>query len=104
MSISSTSWVPLAVWQYLNGFMFGIIIVTSYALMFEYTSNKYSLIPNACFQYCLGYIVVAGAGALTRDWRYYLIFVNLISAPLLVAYMLFLVGLLEPTTVREAIS
>ena len=90
MAVACTGWQAFAVLQAVNGFFFGIIEVTALTLMMEYTDSKYRLIPNAMFQWCLGYMVLALIGALTRDWRMYIIMVNLVCSPLLVGYLLFL--------------
>lgn len=91
LTIGSMNWQTLAVFQTLNGFFFGIIEATSFALMIEYTDSKYRLIPNACFQWILGYMVVALITWLDKDWRRYLIFINLASSPLFIGFLLFLV-------------
>lgn len=91
LTIGSNNWQTLAFFQTLNGFFFGVIEVTCFTLMIEYTDSKYRLIPNACFQWVLGYIVVALVSWLNNSWRMYLVFINLLSAPLFIGFLLFLV-------------
>lgn len=58
--------------------------------MMELTNNQYRMIPNACFQTSIANIVIALIAFLTKDWQKYFVFLNLVSLPTTVAFMLFL--------------
>uniref|UniRef100_A0A914WGL5 Major facilitator superfamily (MFS) profile domain-containing protein n=1 Tax=Plectus sambesii TaxID=2011161 RepID=A0A914WGL5_9BILA len=89
MAISAKDWIAYSICQFLNGFLFGMIEVTSLTMMMEYTDNKYRLIPNACFQWPIAYMVMALIAYLAKDWQYFFIFLNLITAPITIGFMLF---------------
>jgi hypothetical protein len=47
------------------------------------------MIPNACFQTNIANIVIALIAFLTKDWQKYFVFLNLVSLPIIMAFMLF---------------
>lgn len=51
---------------------------------------RYRLIANASFQKPLAYLVIALIAYLTKDWQHYFIFLNLVTSPTAIAFMLFL--------------
>uniref|UniRef100_A0A915B1W7 Major facilitator superfamily (MFS) profile domain-containing protein n=1 Tax=Parascaris univalens TaxID=6257 RepID=A0A915B1W7_PARUN len=89
MATATVSWYTYAICLSLNSVLFGMIEVTALTLMMEYTNNKCRLIPNACFQWPLAYMVTALIAFLTKDWQYFFIFLNLITSPIAIAFMLF---------------
>ncbi|KAI6189658.1 MFS domain-containing protein [Aphelenchoides bicaudatus] len=88
MTIASTTWVSFAVVQFFNGILYGIIEVESIVLMMEFTNNQYRMIPNACFQTNIANIVIALIAFLTKDWQVYFVFLNLVTLPIAMAFML----------------
>jgi len=89
MTIASRSWSSFAIAQFCNGILYGIIEVESIVLMMELTNNQYRMIPNACFQTNIANIVIALIAYLTHGWQLYFVFLNLVSLPIIMAFMLF---------------
>ncbi|KAI6186861.1 MFS domain-containing protein [Aphelenchoides besseyi] len=88
MTIASTAWTGFAAAQFCNGILYGIIEVESITLMMEYTNNQYRMIPNACFQTNIANVVIALIAFLTKNWQMYFVFLNLVSLPIVMAFML----------------
>ncbi|VDM49732.1 unnamed protein product, partial [Toxocara canis] len=89
MATAAVSWYTYAICLFLNAIFYGMIEVTSLTLMMEYTNDKYRLISNACFQWPIAYMVIALIAFLTKDWQYFFIFLNLVSSPIAIAFILF---------------
>ncbi|KAI6221024.1 MFS domain-containing protein [Aphelenchoides fujianensis] len=89
MTIAATGWMGFAICQFCNGILYGIIEVESITLMMEYTNNQYRMIPNACFQTNIANMVIALIAFLTMNWQMYFVFLNLVSLPIVMAFMLF---------------
>ncbi|MFH4980515.1 hypothetical protein AB6A40_007224 [Gnathostoma spinigerum] len=89
MTTAAVSWLSFAICRFVSGMFYGMIEVTSLTLMVEYTSNKFRLIPIACFQWAIPYIVMALIAFLTEDWQWYLVFLNLFTAPIALGFTLF---------------
>lgn len=47
------------------------------------------MIPNACFQWNIANMVIALIAFLTRDWQRFFVFLNLVTSPIIIAFMLF---------------
>lgn len=90
MCTASRGWIAFAVIQGVNCFLYGVIETTSLAMMMEYTNNKYRVVMANTFQWPFAYMTLALIAFLTKGWQNYFVFVNLISCPLAIGFMLFL--------------
>ncbi|VDP47030.1 unnamed protein product [Soboliphyme baturini] len=89
MSIASTDWRAFAIFQFFNGYIFGHMKTTCITLLIETTDGKYRLVPFACIQWGLGFMINSIVLYLANDWRMFIVIVNLISSPLIYFYLLF---------------
>lgn len=90
MCTAAQSWVAFAVIQGVNCFIYGVIETTSLTMMVEFTSNKYRVIMVNAFQWPIAYMTSALIAFLTKGWQVYFVFLNLVSSPLAIGFMLFL--------------
>ncbi|VDL63852.1 unnamed protein product [Nippostrongylus brasiliensis] len=90
MSTASQNWIAYASIQGVNCFLYGVIEVTSLTMMMEYTNNKYRVVLASAFQWPIAYMVIALIAFLTKDWQNFFVFLNLVSSPLTIGFMLFL--------------
>ncbi|CAD6186698.1 unnamed protein product [Caenorhabditis auriculariae] len=90
MSTASQSWIAFASIQCVNCFLYGVIETTSLTMMMEITSNRYRVIMVNAFQWPIAYMTIALIAFLTKGWQNYFVFLNLVSSPLAIAFMLFL--------------
>ncbi|CAJ0588048.1 unnamed protein product [Cylicocyclus nassatus] len=90
MSIASRGWIAYASIQGVNCFLYGVIEVTSLTMMMEYTNNKYRVIMANAFQWPFAYMTIALIAFLTKGWQNFFVFLNLVSSPLTIGFMLFL--------------
>lgn len=51
--------------------------------------SRYRMIPNACFQSNIANMVIALIALTTKDWQLFFVFLNLVSTPIIMAFMLF---------------
>jgi len=89
MTTASRRWTDYLICQSLNGIMYGIIEVESITLLMEYTNNQYRMIPNACYQWNIANMVIALIAYLTKDWQLFFVFLNLVTSPIIMMFMLF---------------
>ncbi|VDO59981.1 unnamed protein product [Heligmosomoides polygyrus] len=59
-------------------------------MMMEYTNNKYRVVMASAFQWPFAYMTIALIAYLTKGWQNFFVFLNLVSSPLTIAFMLFL--------------
>ncbi|CAI2355237.1 unnamed protein product [Caenorhabditis sp. 36 PRJEB53466] len=90
MCTAARSWVAFAAIQGVNCFIYGVIETTSLTMMMEFTSNKYRVIMVNAFQWPIAYMTIALIAFLTKGWQTYFVFLNLVSSPLAIGFMLFL--------------
>uniref|UniRef100_A0A1I7TYD7 MFS domain-containing protein n=1 Tax=Caenorhabditis tropicalis TaxID=1561998 RepID=A0A1I7TYD7_9PELO len=90
MCTAAQSWVAFAAIQGVNCFIYGVIETTSLTMMVEFTSNKYRVIMVNAFQWPIAYMTIALIAFLTKGWQVYFVFLNLVSSPLAIGFMLFL--------------
>ncbi|CAI5451066.1 unnamed protein product [Caenorhabditis angaria] len=90
MSTAAQNWQAFAAIQGVNCFLYGVIEVTSLTMMMEYTSNKFRVIMANAFQLPIAYMTIALIAYLTKGWQNYFVFLNLVSSPLAIGFMLFL--------------
>ncbi|ETN84609.1 transporter, major facilitator family protein [Necator americanus] len=112
MSTASRGWIAYASIQGVNCFLYGVIEVTSLTMMMEYTNNKfdihtllvyfhtsclfpenfsrYRVIMANAFQWPFAYMAIALIAVLTKGWQNFFVFLNLVSSPLAIGFMLFL--------------
>ncbi|KAK6021659.1 hypothetical protein OSTOST_12663 [Ostertagia ostertagi] len=64
--------------------------VTSLTMMMEYTNNKYRVVMASAFQWPFAYMTIALIAFLTKGWQNFFVFLNLVSSPLAIGFMLFL--------------
>ncbi|KRX82544.1 Solute carrier family 22 member 7 [Trichinella sp. T6] len=89
LSIACTDWKSFAIFQFVTGAIFGQIQTTCTTLLIETTDGKYRYIPIACSQMSVSYLFIALIAYCTSEWRMYLIFISLLSSPLLYSYLLY---------------
>ncbi|KRZ12112.1 Solute carrier family 22 member 16 [Trichinella zimbabwensis] len=89
LSIACTDWKSFAIFQFVTGAIFGQIQTTCTTLLIETTDGKYRYIPIACSQMSVCYLFIALIAYCTSEWRMYLIFISLLSSPLLYSYLLY---------------
>ncbi|KRZ29234.1 Solute carrier family 22 member 7 [Trichinella pseudospiralis] len=89
LSIACTDWKSFAIFQFVTGAIFGLIQTTCTTLLIETTDGKYRYIPIACSQMSVCYLFIALIAYCTSEWRMYLIFISLLSSPLLYSYLLY---------------
>ncbi|VDO92693.1 unnamed protein product [Soboliphyme baturini] len=89
MSIASRNWTAFIAFQIVNGIAMGKMEVNSLTLFIEFTEESFRLVPIAVFQSGVAFLVVSLIAFLTVQWRYYFIFVGLISAPLMYLHLVF---------------
>uniref|UniRef100_A0A0K0DJX3 MFS domain-containing protein n=1 Tax=Angiostrongylus cantonensis TaxID=6313 RepID=A0A0K0DJX3_ANGCA len=89
MSTASRNWIAYAFIQGMNCFLYGVIEVTSLTMMMEYTNNKYRIVMASAFQWPIAYIVISLIAFLTKGWQNFFVFLNLVSSPLTIGFMLF---------------
>lgn len=90
MCTAAQSWIAFACIQGVNCFLYGVIETTSLTMMVEFTSNKYRVIMVNAFQWPIAYMTSALIAFLTKGWQVYFVFLNLVSSPLAIGFMLFL--------------
>ncbi|EPB65709.1 hypothetical protein ANCCEY_15224, partial [Ancylostoma ceylanicum] len=90
MSTASRGWIAYASIQGVNCFLYGVIEVTSLTMMMEYTNNKYRVVMANAFQWPFAYMTIALIAFLTKGWQNFFVFLNLVSSPLTIGFMLFL--------------
>ncbi|KAF1752657.1 hypothetical protein GCK72_019212 [Caenorhabditis remanei] len=90
MCTAAQSWIAFAAIQGVNCFIYGVIETTSLTMMVEFTSNKYRVIMVNAFQWPIAYMTSALIAFLTKGWQVYFVFLNLVSSPLAIGFMLFL--------------
>ncbi|ULT87648.1 hypothetical protein L3Y34_007068 [Caenorhabditis briggsae] len=90
MCTAARSWIAFAAIQGVNCFIYGVIETTSLTMMVEFTSNKYRVIMVNAFQWPIAYMTSALIAFLTKGWQVYFVFLNLVSSPLAIGFMLFL--------------
>ncbi|CAB3398915.1 unnamed protein product [Caenorhabditis bovis] len=90
MTTAARGWISFAVIQGANCFLYGVIETTSLTMMMEYSSNKYRVIMANAFQWPIAYMTIALIAFLTKGWQVYFVFLNLVSSPLAIFFMLFL--------------
>lgn len=90
MCTAAQSWIAFAAIQGVNCFIYGVIETTSLTMMVEFTSNKYRVIMVNAFQWPIAYMTIALIAFLTKGWQVYFVFLNLVSSPLAIGFMLFL--------------
>ncbi|XGW14981.1 hypothetical protein V3C99_000902 [Haemonchus contortus] len=90
MSTASQNWIAYASIQGVNCFLYGVIEVTSLTMMMEYTNNKYRVVMASAFQWPFAYMTIALIAFLTKGWQNFFVFLNLVSSPLTIGFMLFL--------------
>uniref|UniRef100_A0A7E4UV30 MFS domain-containing protein n=1 Tax=Panagrellus redivivus TaxID=6233 RepID=A0A7E4UV30_PANRE len=89
LTTAAQTWQSYIVVQALNGILYGIIEVESITLLMEYTNNVFRMIPNACYQANIANIVIALIAYLTKDWQLFFVFLNLVTSPIIMMFMLF---------------
>ena len=47
------------------------------------------MIPNACYQWNIANMVIALIAYLTKDWQLFFVFLNLVTSPIIMMFMLF---------------
>ncbi|CCD72108.1 Major facilitator superfamily (MFS) profile domain-containing protein [Caenorhabditis elegans] len=90
MCTAAQSWIAFSVIQGVNCFLYGVIETTSLTMMVEFTSNKFRVIMVNAFQWPIAYMTIALIAWLTQGWQVYFVFLNLVSSPLAIGFMLFL--------------
>ncbi|TKR88624.1 hypothetical protein L596_012833 [Steinernema carpocapsae] len=90
MTMAAINWQTYVTCQFLFGFFYGVIEVTSMTMLMEMTNNRYRLIPNACFQLPFASLVLSLIAFLTKDWQLFFVFLNLVMTPVVIGFMLFL--------------
>ncbi|VDM73721.1 unnamed protein product [Strongylus vulgaris] len=59
-------------------------------MMMEYTNNKYRVVMANAFQWPFAYMTIALIAYLTKGWQNFFVFLNLVSSPITIGFMLFL--------------
>uniref|UniRef100_A0A5S6Q853 Major facilitator superfamily (MFS) profile domain-containing protein n=1 Tax=Trichuris muris TaxID=70415 RepID=A0A5S6Q853_TRIMR len=88
LSVTCNDWTMMMAFQAVIGLLVGKMETCAMVFLSEITDAEYRILPLACTSGSLATLLVTLLSFLTRHWRYYLIFLNLICAPLLYMFLL----------------
>ncbi|KFD61186.1 hypothetical protein M514_00856 [Trichuris suis] len=88
LSITCNNWTIMLVFQAIVGLLLGKMKTCAMVFLSEITDEEFRILPMACTTGSLSALLATLLSFLTLHWRYYLIFLNLVCAPLLYMFLL----------------